>query len=237
MREIDDKAVRANQDQSDLEVFIKEYESYILHTTHKVTGQYITISDERWSVSLSAFHEAIKSYSYEKGAFLPFAETVIRRRLYDWNRKQSKQKQEILIDSFTAEDSMDEVDLPVKFEVVKKTAVVDDMDGKLEIQGLSSVLAHYGISFFQLAEVSPKAEKTKVYCGKAIGYLIDNPVFITEMKKTKLLPLKIIEKNCKVPRKVLERHRKYIIAGAEILSGDYPILSEYLRFVREVKMK
>jgi len=48
-----------------------------------------------------------------------------------------------------------------------------------------------------------------------------------------MLPIKDIESCEKLPRKILERHRKYIIAGAEILKGDYPILSGYLKFVRE----
>jgi len=51
------------------------------------------------------------------------------------------------------------------------------------------------------------------------------------MKTTKQLPIKIISENAKVPRKILERHRKYIITAAEILSGDYPKLAEYLSHI------
>jgi RNA polymerase sigma factor len=43
----------------------------------------------------------------------------------------------------------------------------------------------------------------------------------------------MIEKNTHVPRKILERHRKYIIAAIEILSGEYPYLADYLRYIRE----
>jgi RNA polymerase sigma factor len=43
----------------------------------------------------------------------------------------------------------------------------------------------------------------------------------------------MIEKNTNVPRKILERHRKYIIAAIEILSGEYPYLADYLRYIRE----
>ncbi len=52
-------------------------------------------------------------------------------------------------------------------------------------------------------------------------------------KNTKLLPVKILEKNTKVPRKIIERHRKYIIAAIVILSGEYLELAEYLRYIRE----
>jgi RNA polymerase sigma factor len=59
-------------------------------------------------------------------------------------------------------------------------------------------------------------------------------MLLSELKSSKQLPLKIIENNCKIPRKILERHRKYIIAAIELLHGEYPNLAEYLRYIREV---
>jgi RNA polymerase sigma factor len=56
---------------------------------------------------------------------------------------------------------------------------------------------------------------------------------VSELRRSKQLPLKNIEKSAQVPRKILERHRKYIIAAIEILSGEYPNLAEYLRYIRE----
>lgn len=233
MRTIDEKAIKAKEDKEYLEDFIKEYEVFILHTAHKGAGRYITKGDDQWSVALTAFHEAVNSYEFDKGAFIPFAEIVIKRRLYDFARKQSRHDCEVLIDSYTIENDNGEEDLSVKYEVMAKTASTRESDAKLEIQSISDVLTDYGISFTDLAAASPKAGKTKTACGKAILYITQNTVLLNEMRRTKTLPLKIIEKNQNLPRKVLERHRKYIIAGSEIISGDYPTLSEYLRFVKE----
>ena len=233
MRNIDENALHAQKDRQYLEEFIKDYEVFILHTAHKSAGQYITKRDDQWSVALSAFHEAVKAYDYDKGAFLPFAEMVIKRRLLDHAKKESRHGCEVLIDSYTIENERDEEETSVKFEVMSKTAAQQETDARLEIQMISGVLKEYGITFTDLAGVSPKAGKTKSVCGRAVMYLIQNPPLLNEMRRTKTLPLKIIEKNKNLPRKVLERHRKYIIAGAEIISGDYPILSEYLRFMRE----
>jgi len=233
MRNIDENVLQAQQDNQYLEEFIKEYEVFILHTAHKGAGQYITKRDDQWSVALSAFHEAIKSYNFDKGAFLSFAETVIKRRLYDYSRKESRHDCEVLIDSYTLENDQDVEDASIKFEVMKKTADSQESDAKLEIQMISETLKEYGITFLELTESSPKAGKTKLVCGSAVMYLVQNSLLLSEMRRTKTLPLKIIEKNRNLPRKVLERHRKYIIAGAEIISGDYPVLSEYLRFMRE----
>lgn len=232
MREIDQNAVKAKKDTEYLETFLQEYEGFILHTAHKTTGRYISKMDDQWSVSLSAFHEAIQSYEFEKGSFIAFAETVIRRRLYDYARKQSRHSCEILIDSYSV-DTDAEDELPVKYEVMSKMASGLEDGSKLEIQTISDILHIYGITFRELAQVSPKTAKTKSVCGKAIAYLSERTILMYEMRATKLLPLKILEKNRNLPRKVLERHRKYIIAGAEIIYGDYPVLSEYLRFIRE----
>lgn len=237
MRTIDENVLLAQKDRSYLEEFIKEYEVFILHTAHKGAGQYITKRDDQWSVALSAFHEAVNSYDFNKGAFLPFAETVIRRRLYDFARKESRHDCEVLIDSYTLENDMEDENAAVKHEVMVKTAAGQETDAKLEIQMISEVLEKYGITFMELAEASPKAGKTKTVCGRAVMYLSQNPLLLNEMRKTRTLPLKIIEKNMNLPRKVLERHRKYIIAGTEIVSGDYPVLSEYLKFMREEDSK
>lgn len=237
MRNIDENVLKAQQDKQYLEEFIKEYEVFILHTAHKGAGQYITKRDDQWSVALLAFHEAVKSYDFDKGAFLSFAETVIKRRLYDYSRKESRHDCEVLIDSYTLENDQDVDDASIKFEVMKKTADSQESDAKLEIQMISETLKEYGITFLELSDTSPKASKTKLVCGSAVRFLVQNPLLLNEMRRTKALPLKIIEKNKDLPRKVLERHRKYIIAGAEIISGDYPILSEYLRFMREENPK
>jgi RNA polymerase sigma factor len=47
------------------------------------------------------------------------------------------------------------------------------------------------------------------------------------------LPLNIIEKYTNVPRKLLERHRKYIIAALEIMSGDFPNLAGYMEYIHQ----
>ena len=104
---------------------------------------------------------------------------------------------------------------------------------KLEIEAASQILSTYGFSFYDLAGCSPKAEKTKKACAKAVAYIIRNPLIASEMMSTKLLPVKLIEKNSNIPRKIIERHRKYIIAAVEIMTGDYPFLAEYMRFIRE----
>ena len=91
------------------------------------------------------------------------------------------------------------------------------------------MLAEYGIAFTELPSVSPKHEKTRAECGRAVAFLYESPRLCSEMRRKKALPIREICLNCGIPRKTVERHRKYIITATEVCIGSYPIISEYLK--------
>jgi RNA polymerase sigma factor len=213
MREIDNMVVQVKDDEKALEDFIRSQEGFIIKAASRTSKHYITKSDDEWSIALSAFVEAVEKYNLEKGSFMAFAELLIRRRLIDWFRINGRNNEVIHV-----EDIENEPDTSKETEEIK-----------LEILALEEDLRLYGISFMDLADASPKAQKTRDACRKAINWIIENPLIINQMKESKQLPIKIIENNSAVPRKILERHRKYIIAVVEILAGDYPWLNEYVR--------
>lgn len=217
LREIDQMAVEAAEDEFIFSSFLKKQERFILKTASKISRRFVTQSDDEWSVAIGAFSQAIEKYDYDKGSFLSFAEKIIHQRLVDHYRVKGRHS----------------VEVPVDF--IEEEAIVETSDNslKLEIVAMTEVLGDYGIRFMDLVECSPKAEKTRKSCARAVHYMLKNPMLITEMRRTKLFPLKITEKNTKVPRKILERHRKYLIAAVEILYGDYPFLSDYLRHIKE----
>lgn len=235
MREIDEIAERAKTDEKMMDELIIKYENFILKCASSVARCYISKNDDEWSIALAAFLEAIKSYSIEKGSFLNFAELVMRRRTVDYIRSKSRYAPEIPINPalFDTDSDEEEDDLSVKISVAEKVSNPTDNSLKLEIELANDVFSSYGFTFFDLADCSPKAGKTKQACARAIAYMLKTPILVSNMKVLKLLPIKMIEKNTKIPRKVLERHRKYIIAAIEIISGDYPYLAEYMRFIRE----
>lgn len=234
MREIDKKAVEAAMNTVCFDSFVKENEFYILKCASKVTNQYVTKSHDAWAIALSAFSEAVHQYSYSKGSFLSFAELIIRQRLIDEFRRQSKYQSEISVDPyvFSSEPEEDD-DMALKSEIVAKLSELPDSSLKEEIEAVTAQLNTYGFSFYDLISCSPKAEKTRLACADAISYMVANPLLCSEMRHSKVLPLKTIEKGSGVRRKILERHRKYIIAGIEIITGDYPYLAEYMKPSRE----
>lgn len=104
---------------------------------------------------------------------------------------------------------------------------------KDEIEALQKELRKYGFSFFDLIESASHAEKTRKICMEIVAIYLKNEDLLFDLKSTKKLNINYFEKNMKVPRKKMERHRKYIIAVIEILSGEYPELAEYLHRIRK----
>lgn len=235
LREIDYMAEESKIDKNTMEKFIAQNEFFILKCASSVARNYVSKSDDEWPVALLAFTEAVKNYSMEKGSFFNFAELVMRRRLIDFIRSQSRYSSEISVSPslFNFDTDNDEDETNIKIEISEKVSQPTDNSLKLEIELVNEILSSYGFSFFDLVECSPKAKKTKKACAKAVVYMINNPILVSNMKVKKLLPIKIIENNVNIPRKILDRHRKYIIAAVEIISGDFPYLADYIRFIRE----
>ena len=57
------------------------------------------------------------------------------------------------------------------------------------------------------------------------------------MRSNLELPMKELVKYSGAPRKIIEKHRKYIIAAAEILNGEFPELGEYFSYISKVIRK
>lgn len=239
MRELDHMVVEAARDDAILEILIKKNEPFILKCAAAATNRYISKNDDEWSIALLSFTKAVQLYHMDKGSFLSFADLLMKRGLIDYHRSQNKYNSEISVSPDVFDTDLDENDENIALHIVvaEKISQKKDETLKEEILSANEMLSEYGFTFYDLVNCSPKAAKTKSACGKAVQYLLDNPLLMKEIQHSKQLPIKIIEKNCKVPRKLLERHRKYIIAAAEILAGEYPSLAHYMRFVREESLK
>ena len=222
-RQIDEMAVSASNNEDVLEQFIIYEKLYIKACAGKTLSKHIKDGSEEELLAMEAFVEAVNSYSFDKGSFLSFAKLVISRRLIDELRKEKKMEKIIPMDP---SDIIISKDKSYSGDILKNK----DSDAVIaeEIGLLSASLKKYNFSFFDLAACSPKAIKTKEACKEAIAFILENELVYHEITYNCQLPLKIIEKNTGVPRKILERHRKYIIAVAEILKGKYPCLTPYV---------
>lgn len=101
-----------------------------------------------------------------------------------------------------------------------------------EIEAANGLFRAYGFSFYDLGKCSPRAEKTRKGCAAAVAALLHTTVLFAELRHTHTLPIKALAERSGASRKLIGRHRNYIVAAALLLDGEYPVLSEYLQTIR-----
>jgi RNA polymerase sigma factor len=84
-------------------------------------------------------------------------------------------------------------------------------------------------TFSDLADASPRHEKTRKQCSEIVGLILSRPDMLQQVLIKKYLPVAEIVKALKLPRKLIERFRKYIIAVVVIATGDYEYIREYIK--------
>ena len=108
---------------------------------------------------------------------------------------------------------------------------------KDEIDKVQALLEPYGFSFFELVACPPKGARAKGAVADSVAVLVENPAFFSMMRSNLELPMKELVKYSGAPRRIIEKHRKYIIAAAEILNGEFPELGEYFSYISKVIRK
>jgi RNA polymerase sigma factor len=230
----EERVMRIQQGDAELHNrFLEEYKPFVARTASRFAKRYVdpATSDE-FSVALTAFNEAIMSFSPDGGSsFLRFAATVINRRLTDYARKEQRHRKQIPMSAFESEQEDEHPSNPVEaMQALERFA--EEREGearRAEILELSSALSAFGIRFSELAESSPRHEDSRELL-KSVGKTLAEyeELFLLMMEK-KMLPIKELLRHVRLSRKTLERNRKYIIAIAIIHSGAYPYLQEYLQ--------
>ncbi|MFP7295904.1 RNA polymerase sigma factor SigI [Neobacillus niacini] len=218
-----------------LNEIIDSYKPFIAKNVSAVCKRYIYETDDEFSIGLIAFSEAIEKYSPDRGSsLLSFAEVIIKRRVIDFIRTQTK-NQHVSIDltysSLEDESAGMVIVNELSLEDYKKKS--DEELRKDEIMQFQTLLSSFDLSFNDLVENSPKHADARINAITVAKLLVDDQELVSFLIDKKRLPIKQLEKKVNVSRKTIERNRKYIIAIALILSNDYVYLNDYLRGVLE----
>lgn len=220
----------AKEDNDAADALIRRYIPYIRAESSKFTGRICTESDDEFSIAMIAFHEAIVGYSWERGAFLSYASMLIQNRLIDYTRKEKRHQGNLSLDMPDGES-----DRPLLEQVADSRDVFaesHDLEAtQQEIAELAGVLQSFGVSFADVADHSPKQDRTKETCLAAIRYAMANTHLLDELLRTRKLPLAELVREAGCDRKTLERHRKYVLAMLVIQTNGYEIIRGHLRHV------
>jgi RNA polymerase sigma factor len=226
---INERIENIKGNESEINIIIDEYKPFIAKCTERVTGRYVRYGeDDELSIALMAFAEAIKSYDSSKGNFLAFSQNVIKRRLIDYFRKEKRHGNVVYLNQNISEEDDDIPDLTVGESLDRYSSDIISEYRRLELEELKAELLKWDISFFELIEASPKHDKTRKLYADIIKFILWQPELLNQIKQKKYLPIAEIEKNTGVPRKKIERARKYILAVTIILTGDYQYIKNYI---------
>ena len=202
---------------------IKEYIPFIQKNISQQVGKYIDINnDDLYSIGLMAFNEAINKYNQDKGSFLSFASMVIKSRVIDQLRKESKRSKEVYISQFSSEEE-DGADYLMATEGFE-----DKLEIKMDMKTLLQRMETFGVTLDDLVKEAPKHVDTRVNAVKIGRYVYENKALRAKFMKTNNLPVSDLIKDLDVSKKVLQRSRKFIIAVILILDSNLDTLKSYI---------
>ncbi|WP_034328119.1 RNA polymerase sigma-I factor [Alkaliphilus transvaalensis] len=203
---------------------IEEYIPFIQKNISQQVGKYVDIkNDDIYSVGLMAFNEAIDKYNKEKGSFLSFAAIVIRSRIIDQLRKESKGLKEVYISQFSFEEDESSLD---QFTAVE--SFENQLEIKMDMATLIKQMEAFGVTLDDLLREAPKHLDTRIKAVEIGRYVYGQKDLKAKLMKTHNLPVTDLIRDLQVSKKILQRSRKFIIAVILILDSNLDTLKGYI---------
>jgi RNA polymerase sigma factor len=233
---VDSRALLAKTDPQAFEDLVVDYRPYILSCAARVCVKRIDPdNDEEYSTALLAFYEAVRQYDPSRGSFLSFARSVIRTRLIDGFRRVGRRPPVQSLDDEAEDDEGYHKDPTVAASVDAFERETQTSERREEITRFADELAVWNLTFRDLADASPKAYKTKTACGLLVREMLLDTTLQESFRKSRQLPLATLCERAGIPRKIADRHRRYIVSAVLVLTGEYPYMAEHLRWMRTRK--
>nr|WP_234397002.1 RNA polymerase sigma factor SigI [Bacillus massiliglaciei] len=211
---------------------IHSFKPFIAKTVSSVCKRYITESDDEFSMGLIAFNDAIDKFTPEKGSsLLSFADILIRRKVIDYLRSQSR-NQEMILDMGTDQDEGSSQSFLDNEKSLQQYEQIKESEKRIEeIQLYTKRLSDFSLTFNDLVKSSPKHADAREGAIKIAKTLMSDHEMKEFLFAKKRLPIKQLEDKVQVSRKTIERNRKYIIAISIILNGEFLYLFDYIKGV------
>ncbi|HBQ87173.1 MAG TPA: hypothetical protein DD811_11960 [Syntrophomonas sp.] len=195
---------------------------FCLRVASRTCNRYIDEGDEEASIANFSILEAFEKYSPERGAFLSYLGRVVRNRIIDYKRREKK-KTIIPISNLIKLENIDTLVDDTFFD-----SILEDMDRQKEIEDLRALLDGYNISFADLVKTSPGHAGSREKVRHVIEIISSDSEFSRQVLENKTLPAKVLKEQHNISTKLLDRYRKFIIAGVIIIAHDFSYLVPYV---------
>jgi RNA polymerase sigma factor len=205
--------LKNNFDALDFENLVKEYNPFIISIMSKRLNRYIKYeSDPAYSVALSSFHNAIKTFFINKGHFINYASILIDNDLINYIKKEEKKV-------FYLDPTEDMED---------KVSIEENVILKLEIEILENELKKFKINFDEIVNKRPKHKDSIKEAKKIASDTYNDKDFVAFLFKKRKLPVTQMSLKFRITRKVIYGSYKYIIAVIVVLEKRLDQIKNYL---------
>lgn len=210
------------------EELLERHRHFILSVAAACCKQHLTWNDDAASVALIAFNDAIDAYQEERGVpFLAFARLVIRSRVADFFRKEGRAAAASLEEVAASRSAL--VGGLAREEFTEEELVRERRE---EIERYRKLLAEFGLNFADLVAAAPKHRDSRANLLRVARVLAENQELFKQVMEKKRVPLSELALLTGVPRKTLERGRRYILAVSLIFGHpeEFTYLYSHLKY-------
>ena len=214
----------AKEDPEAADSLINQYMGFIRAEAKKLS---FGDGEDELSIAMFAFYEAVLGYERSRGNFLKFASKVIRSRLIDYHRAESRHRGHGSLNERASQDGAELLELlPDTRDDIEELNTREAAQS--EIEEYARALAAFGITFSEVADNCPKQERTLAACMDALNYARRRPELLAAVEKSGKLPMTELASGAGVERKTLERHRKYLVAMLIAFTNGFEIIRGHL---------
>ncbi len=223
MKNLENQIQKAQTNVKERDRLLTEYLPFIRKQISGFLGHGLEYEDLQ-SIAMLVFVNCIYQYEENRGTFLSFASRCIRNRLLDELRKQKAYQSHL----FPIEKEEDEQIQTTSEAVCIYNRYREQEALKEEILCLTESLKNYKISWNELSIICPKQKRSRQQCNYLARLLVENEKWKQDFLTDQKLPRAQLAKMAGISEKTIEKHRKYIVAVALILLGDYPSIKSFL---------
>lgn len=202
--------------------FIGQHREFIRRAASLHCGRPLTWGrDEELSIAMLAFDAALSSYSAERGAkFETFATLVIKRRLIDYQRRQSRSQETPVAD--------------IPSGALGSDPAFERLERAWELEEFEHMVGAYSISFKHLKDESPRHQRVRERLLEAATVIINNPQLHKNILENGRLPMEQLCELTGETRKVLANRRRYLLAVLAVAARkeEFPFIASYLGLQR-----
>ncbi|MDR0456460.1 MAG: hypothetical protein LBH20_07245 [Treponema sp.] len=222
-----EKITLAKTDKHSLNQLINEYTPFIKKCISGVFFQGQARRDYLTEAMLG-FIQSVSTYHEEKGAFVSYAQTVIRNRLINAAKREAAIQLPLF--SLAVASHKDKGEVQWEYESAERqyTDLIARKEAQMEIAELNGTFTQWGFSWSDLLKNCPKQSRSRGFCFETVRILLADRPLLAEMLKTGKLPIKRLSVLTGHSEKSLEKYRRYISALVLIVEGDYPYIHSFL---------